>query len=134
MKTANIILIAILFSAMTFLSFRYSNEFVNDAAPQNVKFEIPENVKAIIDNKCYDCHSSESNNKKGKMKLNFDKLGSLKVYKLVGKLDNISEEVTEGEMPPKKAIEKYPQLKLTQDEINTLSKWANEYIDKYSGE
>jgi len=135
MKTGNIILFAIIFSSITFLSFKYTNDFVNNAfQPQEVKFEIPENVKAIIDNKCYDCHNSSSKNKKAKMKLDFDKLETLKAYKLVGKLDNLSESVRELEMPPKKAIEKYPQLKLTKEEINAITGWADDYVNKLTGE
>lgn len=134
MKAKSIILIVIVFAAATFMSFKYTEKFVDDSAPQSAAFSMPDNVKTIIDNKCYDCHSTGSKNKKGKMKLNFDKLSSLKVYKLVGKLDNISETVTEGEMPPKKAVAKYPDLKLTQEEITTLSSWADQYIEKLSGE
>jgi uncharacterized membrane protein len=134
MKAKVIILIAILFTATAFMSFKYTEKFVNDSAPQGAAFTIPAKIKTIIDNKCYDCHNNNSKSKKGKMKLNFDKLNALKIYKLVGKLDNISEAVTDGDMPPKKAIEKYPDLKLTKDEISALSGWADNYVEKFSGE
>ncbi len=134
MKTGNIIIVALIFIATTFLSFKYSNDFVNEASPQGIDLKIPDNVQSIIQNKCYDCHHSASKNKKGKMKLNFDKLNSLKVYKLVSKLDNISESVSEREMPPKKAIAKYPELKMTDQEIETLKSWADGYFEQLSGE
>ena len=43
-------------------------QFLND---DNIEF--PANVKEIIDNKCFDCHNSESKSAKSKGKLNFDK-------------------------------------------------------------
>ncbi len=134
MKKQGVIFIAILFMSVTLLSFKYTRKFVNDATPQHKGLNIPENVKVIIDNKCYDCHNNKSKSKKAKTKLNFDKLPSLKTHKLIGKLDNISEVVTEGDMPPEKAVKKYPQLKLTKKEVTTLKNWADNYIKELSGE
>jgi hypothetical protein len=37
-------------------------------------------------------------------------------------------------MPPKKAIEENPSLKLTKDEISAINSWANKYIEKFTGE
>ena len=133
MKKA-MLFISLLFAAVTFMSFSVTKQIVNDTYPGNEKFVMPDNVKAIIDNKCYDCHHSGSRNMKGKMKLKFDKLADLKTHKLVGKLDNIAEAVEEGDMPPKKAIKKYPELKLTQEEAKTLVDWANGIIKEVTGE
>jgi len=134
MKTKPLTLIIIFFVITTLMSFKYSEKFVLDYYPQSQQLIIPDHVKTIIDQKCYDCHNTHSKSKKGKMKLNFDKLNNLKIYKLVGKLDNIAETVTEGEMPPKKAIEENPSLKLTKDEISAINSWANKYIEKFTGE
>jgi uncharacterized membrane protein len=134
MKKKTFIFTGILFIAATLMSFTYTKKIVNDLAPQQMKFEIPSEVKTIINNKCFDCHNSTSKNKKGKMKLNFDNLSALKIHKLIGKLDNIYETVEEGEMPPKKAIAKYPDLKLTSEEIETIKNWVNKEIKTLSGE
>ena len=133
-KYGNIILITLIFTATSLLSFKYSEDFVNEAFPQGAAIQMPDAVKSIIKNKCYDCHNSSSKSKKGKMKLNFDKLNSLKVYKQVAKMESISESVTEGDMPPKKAIAKNPNLKLTEQEIKILVKWADGYVKELSGE
>ncbi|RLD90036.1 MAG: hypothetical protein DRJ09_05420 [Bacteroidetes bacterium] len=129
-----ILLSAMLFTAAIFISISATEDIVNNTIPGNEKYVVPEKVQAIIENKCFDCHNSNSKNMKGKMKLKFDKMAELKTHKLIGKLDNISEAVTEGDMPPKKAIKKYPDLKLTAEEIKTLSAWSNGLISKIAGE
>jgi len=129
-----ILLSAMLFTAAIFVSISATEDIVNNTIPGNEKYVVPQDVQTIIENKCFDCHNSHSKNLKGKMKLKFDKMAELKTHKLLGKLDNISEAVTEGDMPPKKSIKKYPDLKLTADEVKTLSDWSQGLISKIAGE
>ncbi len=129
-----ILLSALLFAAATFMSISATEDILNNTIPGNEKYIVPEDVQTIIDNKCFDCHNSDSKNMKGKMKLKFDKMADLKTHKLIGKLDNIAESVTEGEMPPKKTIKKYPDMKLTPEEAKTLADWANGLIKDIAGE
>jgi len=129
-----ILLSAVLFAAAIFVSISATEDIVNNTIPGNEKYVVPEDVQSIIDNKCFDCHNSDSKNMKGKMKLKFDKMSQLKTHRLLAKLDNISEAVGEGKMPPKKAIKKYPDLKLTADEAKTLSDWSKGLISKIAGE
>jgi len=129
-----ILLSALLFAAAIFMSISATEDIINNTIPGSEKYVVPENVQSIIDNKCFDCHNSNSKNMKGKMKLQFDKMAGLKTHKLLGKLDHISEAVTDGDMPPKKAIKKYPDLKLSPEEVKTLSDWANGIINDIAGE
>jgi len=129
-----ILISAIFFVAATLMSISATENILNNTIPGNEKYVVPDDVQAIIDNKCFDCHNSQSKNMKGKMKLKFDKMQDLKVHKLIGKLDNIAESVTEGDMPPKKTIKKYPDMKLTPQEVKTLSDWANGIIKDIAGE
>ncbi len=129
-----ILLSALLFTAAIFVSISATEDIVNNTIPGNEKYVVPEDVQAILDNKCFDCHNSKSKNLKGKMKLKFDKMANLKTHRLLGKLDDISDEVTEGKMPPKKTVKKYPDLKLTADEVKTLSNWSKGLISKIAGE
>jgi cytochrome c553 len=114
-----------------FLNFTTAEKNSQPAANKG-GFEIPSNIQGIIDNSCYDCHHTESNNEKGKKKLDFDKLSGLKTYKLVGKLADISDVVVEDDMPPAKAIKKYPELKLSDEEKATLSNWAKKTAEELS--
>ncbi|MEN8138238.1 MAG: heme-binding domain-containing protein [Bacteroidota bacterium] len=91
---------------------------------------ITDDAKEIIDNKCYACHNSESKNKKGKKKLAFDTLDELSVYKQISKYEGIHEVLVEGEMPPEKFLEKYPDKVLTAEEKETMLNWAKSQGDR----
>jgi mono/diheme cytochrome c family protein len=87
-------------------------------------FEIPENINAIFKNSCYGCHNSESKNEKGREKLMIDELTNLKKGKLAAKLNKIAEITAEGEMPPEKFLNKYPDKALSEEDAKTLIEWA----------
>ena len=123
--TFAVITLAIGFVSMSFIK----NTDSTSKAPSEVKFYSnnitpEEEVKGIIENKCYGCHNSESKNKKGKKKLSFDKLDKLSIYKQIGKYEGVHETVLEGEMPPKKFLAKYPDKALTSNEKEVLIAWA----------
>lgn len=88
------------------------------------KIDMPENVKAIIDNKCYGCHSADSQNDKAKEKLRWDQLDQLSKAKLVSTFSDIEEVLDKGKMPPEKFLEKRPEKKLTDEEKGLLKSWA----------
>lgn len=96
------------------------------------KFQIPEDVQAIIDKSCYGCHYSDSKSKKGKMKLNFDHLTQLSNGKYITKLSKISKTVKNGKMPKKSFIEKYPDKALTTEEADRLTSWADKQVNSYT--
>jgi len=88
------------------------------------ELDIPDNIQGILDNSCWGCHNSESNNTKAKMKLKFDKLNGLKVSKQVSKLNKIVKELNKGDMPPEKSVAKYPDMALTPEAKAELIEWA----------
>lgn len=84
----------------------------------------PENIKAIIDAKCMGCHKPDSRNKKAKEKLQWElvaKMNTEDQEHLVGELFEVLEE---GKMPPEKALERRPQMKLTDEETKALLAWV----------
>lgn len=85
---------------------------------------MPENVKAIVQQKCYGCHNAESKNEKGKAKLDWDAFEAEKKSKQLATMSKINEEVVSGEMPPKKFLEMRPEGKLTEAELATLTEWS----------
>ncbi len=90
--------------------------------------DIPEDVRAILDNKCTGCHSNDAKGGKSKMKMNFDKLknGDYSKGKTISKLGKITKQLTKDKMPPKKFLNKYPDKKLTENERKLLLNWASE--------
>jgi len=86
--------------------------------------ELPANVKAVVDQKCYGCHNANSKNEKGKAKLDWDELGKLKKSKRVATMDKISEVLVEGKMPPEKFLANKPEAKLSESDLATLVEWS----------
>ena len=114
------------------LSFSTTNITEKYAAPSTAAFEIPENVQAVIDKSCYGCHNSESQSEKGKKKLQWDKIGEMKTYKLVGKLADIADVTANSDMPPEQFLAKKPEATPTAIEKKILSEWAENLAKELS--
>jgi hypothetical protein len=114
-----LIVIAILFQ---------SNTSINNVADKELN--IPEDVKVVLDNKCFGCHNVEGKSDKAKDKLLLDKMDELSKAKLVAVLGDINEVMVENKMPPEKFLEKKPEAKLTDDEIKLLLEWSDKAADE----
>jgi hypothetical protein len=121
MKKQTFIFMAVILIAITGLS---SLTFFKNHRLEITSVEMPENVKAVIDNKCFGCHNVESTSDKAKEKLLFDGLDELSKVELVGTLGDIEKVLDEDKMPPEKFLEKKPEMKLTADEKLVLKEWA----------
>jgi hypothetical protein len=86
--------------------------------------EIPENVNTILQKSCSGCHSTLSTNDKAKDKLNLNEWNNYSNTALASKLGDIDKTVSEGEMPPKRFLERFPDKKLTTEEVKILHDWA----------
>jgi mono/diheme cytochrome c family protein len=86
--------------------------------------DLPAEVKAVVDKKCYGCHNANSKNEKGKAKLDWDVLAKQKKSKRTGTMGKISEVLEKGEMPPKKFLENKPEAALSEAELATLVAWS----------
>ena len=93
--------------------------------------DFPEDVAKILKVHCMDCHVTASKNDKAKDKLNFDKWDQLNMMKKTGKLNDIIKVVEEGEMPPEKYLNHYPDKKLTEDQVKVITKWAQGTMDSF---
>lgn len=104
------------------------------ASPDDPQLGWPDDIMALIEQSCFDCHSSESGNLKAKQKLNFSNWADYKLSKQVGKLSDISDEVGEGKMPPEKYISKNPEKALSKENIERIKDWASAESEKLMGE
>jgi uncharacterized membrane protein len=86
--------------------------------------EMPANVKAVVEKKCYGCHNAESKNEKGKAKLDWDAFEATKKSKQLATMAKINETLVKGEMPPAKFLENRPEGKLSEEELATLMDWS----------
>lgn len=119
------------FSGLIFMNFNSVEPKISN--PENNKYEVPENVQAIIDKSCYACHNTDSKNEKGKKKLNWDFMkDGYKKYKVIAKLSEIEEILQKNEMPPEKFLAKYPDKKLSDKDRETMIEWARTTAKKMS--
>jgi hypothetical protein len=103
-------------------------------SPQEIpQLDFPEDISAMLQTSCYDCHIASASNFKAKTRLNFSKWTEWSDAKKVGKLENIIEEVNEGKMPPKKYLDKNPAAALDKDQKEAMVKWATEESNKLMG-
>ena len=96
----------------------------------SVKFEYTPEAKAIIDQKCYDCHSPAGDDEEAKEELLWDELPKLDANDQVYALDDIIESIKKEEMPPPKYIKRHPEFKLSEKEAQILMEWADALATK----
>ncbi len=109
--------------------------------------DVPEEVAEILKTSCYDCHSNETvypwyshvapisylvkrDVEKGREELNFSEWTKLKKSKKLKKLDEVGEEVQEGEMPMWIYTLIHSHAKLTDKQKELIVNWADEYAEK----
>jgi hypothetical protein len=109
-------------------------------------YPMPDSVKVIVDKACADCHT---NNTKyplyaaiqpisfwladhvndGKRHFNFNEFASYRLAKQNHKLEEVIEQIKEGEMPLPSYTIIHTEAKLTEAEKETLTKWCQSIMD-----
>ena len=107
---------------------------------------VPSEVADILRKACYDCHSNETvypwyshiapvsflvkrDTEEGREELNFSYWNKLKKSKKAKALDEIAEEVQEGEMPMGIYTNIHRDAKLTEKEKEVLINWTESYAE-----
>lgn len=131
MKKYSIIFTAVFFSFL-FFNFTVQNQPNDKIIPEDGGLNMPDDVKAIIDNSCYGCHHTDSKNEDGKEELNFDYFGSeYSNIKSAGKLKEIAKLTMDGDMPPSKYLEHYPEKTVDNAQKKLVYNWAMDEAKKY---
>lgn len=84
----------------------------------------PENVQTIIREKCTGCHKPDAKNEKARKKLQWVKVPEMNKEEQEHLIAELFEVLEEGKMPPKKTVERKPEMKLTADETKILLAWV----------
>lgn len=109
------------------------NDFISVTNP-------PEHIQLILKTSCYDCHSNESTYpwytnvapiswwvkqhiNEAREELNFSEWGTFTEKRKKHKLEEVYEEVEEGEMPLKSYLIAHSEAKLTTEQKNELVAW-----------
>lgn len=107
---------------------------------------VPENVNVILKKACNDCHSNNTNYpwysniqpvyfwlndhiKEGKREINFDEFATYRLRRQYHKMEELIEQVKEGEMPLSSYTLIHKDAKLTDAEKATLTGWAQGIMD-----
>ncbi len=90
----------------------------------------PEEIGAILESSCYDCHTTGAKSKDALKAVQFDLWDDYRVTKKIGLLGEICEMVEEGKMPPQKYLEHKPDRKLTEAQKKQLCDWTRKESDR----
>jgi len=133
MKKMILSAIVLFAAALAMMAFTYPSGKASNPQEQ-VASVFPENVQKIFETSCFDCHSEAASNAKAKMKLNFSKWSELSDSKKVGKMEEINEVITKGDMPPAKYVSNHPEKTVGQEQKDIIAKWVVEESAKLMGE
>jgi hypothetical protein len=148
MKLVRYILLAlgIIFVAIQFIrTERNKNEKPSPTDIAKV-FTVPDSVKVILKNACYDCHSNNTSYPwyshvqpfgwfltkhitRGKDELNFSEFGSYSTRRQLSKLDEIEDVMNDDIMPLPSYRLLHKKARLSQKEKTVLINWAGNLID-----
>lgn len=112
-----------------------------------VNNQIPDSVSTLMRKACFDCHSNESKYpwyayvapvswlvnrdiRKGRKHLNLSEWESLSKMDKASVLDDLSEAVSEGEMPMPIYVLMHPEAKLTKADRELLVNWAEDFAEQ----
>lgn len=99
-------------------------------APDSSIIYYPPKVKALIDAKCYDCHSENGEDEEAKEELMWDALTGMSKIDQLYALDAIIESIEDEEMPPEDYVDDHPEAALSKEEAKLLIDWADAIADK----
>ncbi|MEO6693345.1 MAG: heme-binding domain-containing protein [Saprospiraceae bacterium] len=107
------------------------------------RYNIPDSIQTILKRACYDCHSNQTkwpwysqiapvswlladDINKGRKKMNFSEWNKIPIAKQELRLNNICDQVREGEMPLPKYLIIHKEAVLTDKDKNDLCAWVND--------
>lgn len=116
---------------------------VASATNINNSFTVPADIDQVLKTSCYDCHSNKTNYPwyaaiqpvgwwlqdhidEGRKELNFDEFGSYSLRRKFKKLEEISEQVDEGEMPLSSYTIIHTNSKLTPEQKRQVVAWSDQ--------
>jgi hypothetical protein len=135
----------ILLAALVIIQFIRPARNISTAASANhisKKYTVPANISSVLEKACYDCHSNntvypwyanvqpvgfwlDDHVNEGKGELNFDEFLTYPPKKARHKMEEVVDQVKEGEMPLDSYTWIHKNSILTQEEKSELTAWAD---------
>jgi hypothetical protein len=130
MKTFIKISFLLILTVALFVRARYSDHAKDISVKHQAGITIPADVKAVVDNKCYGCHSKDGRSDDAKKDLMWDSIPLYPKERQIAVLDDISEVLEKGKMPPEKMIEMHPEAAISKEQADLIKKWAETTADE----
>lgn len=142
-----LILLAAILVLIQFIRPTKNESATNNNAADSASIKAPENIQALLQNSCYDCHSNNTNYPwythiqpiglwmqhhvdEGKEELNFSIFNTYSAKRKKHKLEEIIEQVEEREMPLSSYTLIHKHTVLSAEQISSLKEWAKLEMDK----
>jgi uncharacterized membrane protein len=129
MKSFLKISLLLILTVVLFVRARYNDHAKDVSVRQKAAITFPADVKAVIDNKCYGCHSKDGRSEEAKQDLLWDSIPLYTKERQIAVLDDISKVLEKGKMPPEKMIAMHPEAALTLEQKAMLKSWAEATAD-----
>ena len=90
-------------------------------------------VNAIVEDKCTNYHKPDARNEKAREKLQWLKVPEMDQEEQEHLIAELFETLEEGKMPPKRTVERRPEMKLTDEETKILMVWVEKEDKRLRG-
>ncbi|NVK85421.1 MAG: heme-binding domain-containing protein [Cytophagia bacterium] len=101
---------------------------------QDTKIELPDNIKEIVEAKCMNCHKPDARNEKAREKMQWVKVPDMNKEEQEHFVAEMFEIIEEGKMPPSRMVERFPEMKLSEDESKAFMAWLEKEEKRLKGE
>ena len=129
--------------AIQIVPVNHANSSVDPSRSLYASLPVPADVKAVFDRSCKNCHSNETSwpwysyvapvswivardVHEGRRKMNFSEWGSYPAQRKEDKLEEICEQVTNGDMPDRKYAIFHRSAKPTPQEREAVCRWTDD--------
>jgi Haem-binding domain len=146
-KKILLILLVVLIVLQLFRPKLTNTATVASAGNINNSFAVPADIDQVLKTSCYDCHSNKTTYpwyasvqpvgwwlqdhvNEGKKELNFDEFGTYSLRRQYKKLEEIGEQVDEGEMPLSSYTIIHSNAKLTPEQKRQVMGWSEQLLNE----
>ncbi len=137
------------FAAIQFWRPDRTNASIDPKNTLEAHLEVPQNVSAILERSCNDCHSDKTvwpwysnvapmswgvadHVHEGRKELNFSVWGTYKDRRKNHKLKEVCEQVEKREMPHNQYLWLHSEATLTDSDVKTLCDWSKELMKQFA--
>lgn len=136
-----LLVLGLAFIVIQFFGPAKTNPPVDETKTITAGAPVPTEIATVLHRACYDCHSNQTRWPwysnvapvswfvidhviEARKELNFSEWAAYSQKRMKRKLEEIKDEVEEGEMPLKSYLPLHPDAKLSPEDVQALSAWA----------